>query len=210
MASLTRLIVDRVLDADLAALLWLLAEHGVPLVAVAPDPASAERVRSAVAALLAAESMTGDGSIAGGVVHGRSLDDVLGLSGGGPVGTVPDDARDLGVVAVIRDGRVAAVHYVRPVERDGAGHLQRRPPALLADWNEGAAVHDHFWWGITDELALRCSMTRADFEIAHSSRSRLLADLAAAGVRDPGDLRQRIATAGLSAVERPDSVDTPN
>jgi hypothetical protein len=59
---------------------------------------------------------------------------------------------------------------VRPVERDGAGHLQRRPPAVLAAWNERSGAVDDFSWAVTDELAARTGLTRQDLEDQRESR----------------------------------------
>jgi hypothetical protein len=77
-----------------------------------------------------------------------------------------DAARTLGIVvlAVNEAAHITAAYYMRPVERDAGGHLQRRPPALLTAWDMQAARYDHFDWAVTDELAARANMTRADFE----------------------------------------------
>jgi hypothetical protein len=97
-----------------------------------------------------------------------SLEGVLRLLGGDAA--LNDATRDLGLV-VIHDGRrVRSAHYVRPVERDGAGHLQRRPPAVLADWNERAGRFDDFSWAVTDELAARTGLTRRELEDQRDSR----------------------------------------
>ena len=196
--ALTALIADGVLDADLAALLWILSERGVPLVAAADDLVAARALRNSLADLLPADRRSTDVRLAGGVVAGSSLEDVLRLLGGRPGDPLPDDARDLGVVVIVADGRVASGHYVRPVERDGAGHLQRRPPAVLSARDRDSGRLDHFHWGITDELAARAGMTREELEDAQSDRARLLDDLAVAGVRDAGGLRRQVEQAALS------------
>lgn len=166
------------IDAELAALLWLLAEHGVPLVSASPDRGAAERTRAAFARAVRA-TQPGLDALAGGTVIAGSLEDVLRMSSGTGIGAnagasvgpeVSDAARDLGVV-VVRDGsHITSAHYIRPVERDGAGHLQRRPPALLAAWNSEREALDHFWWSITEELASRVGMDRAGFEDEHERR----------------------------------------
>ena len=104
---------------------------------------------------------------------------------------IADEVRDLGIVLVLRDGRVVAAHYVRPVERDGAGHLQRRPPALLAAWSPDAAAPDHFYWAITDELATRAGMERDEFEDEHRRRRERLVNLVPrpAGATNSSDAR---------------------
>src|SRR5262245_62553065 len=104
--TLTRLIAANWLDAELAALLWLLADGGVPLVVASDgDAGKAEEIRSAVGGLVTGGGRTADGALPGGVARGSSLEDVLRL-GGIVVGTgtqegVPDEARDLGVVLVL-------------------------------------------------------------------------------------------------------------
>lgn len=179
--TLVELVGAAELDAELAALLWLLAEHGVPIVSASPDRGAAERTRAAFARAVRA-TQPGLDALAGGTVIAASLEDVLRLSGdtvaGDVSGTgqvVSDGARDLGVVVVRDASRVTSAHYIRPVERDGAGHLQRRPPALIAAWNSERDAFDHFWWSITEELATRVGMARHGFEDEHERRMRSLA-----------------------------------
>lgn len=160
-ASLRELVALAEIDADLAALLWLLAEHGLPLTVASPDRAAAERTRRAIVDA-AGTGRAARLAPAGGVVLADSLEGVLRLLGGDAA--LNDATRDLGVVLIHDGRRVRSAHYVRPVERDGAGHLQRRPPAVLADWNEGAGRFDDFSWAVTDELATRIDMTRTDLE----------------------------------------------
>ncbi len=172
--TLRELVALGELDADVAALLWLLAEHGLPLTVASAERGVAERTRGAIVAA----SGTGRAARlapAGGVVLADSLGGVLRLLGGDAA--LNDATRDLGLV-VIHDGRrVRSAHYVRPVERDGAGHLQRRPPAVLADWNERAGHFDDFSWAVTDELATRISMSRADLEDELDRRRGQLAEV---------------------------------
>ena len=165
------------LDPGLAALLWLLAEHGLPLTVASPDRAAAERTRVAIVDAAGA-GRAARLAPAGGVVLADSLEGVLRLFGGD--GELNDATRDLGLV-VIHDGRrVSSAHYVRPVERDGAGHLQRRPPAVLADWNERAGRFDDFSWAVTDELATRTGLTRQELEDQRDSRRDQLSENARA------------------------------
>ena len=106
------------------------------------------------------------------ISHAGSLAEVVAAHPG-------DRSRSLGVVVLAADAppatRVAAAYYMRPVERDAGGHLQRRPPALLAAWDAAAARFDHFDWAVTDELAARVAMTRADFESEIRQREAQLA-----------------------------------
>jgi hypothetical protein len=209
--SITELIAAGSLDAELAALLWLLADGGVPLVVTTEsDPSYADELRSAVASLVRSDGRTADGGLPGGVTRGSSLEDVLRLGGIALGDGVPDEARDIGAVAVLGEAehpadtpaatpgpRVLRAHYVRPVERDGAGHLQRRPPALLSAVDGRTSRLDHFFWAINDELATRVGMDAADFERAHALRARLLHELTAAQVFDTEHLIQHLAAGQL-------------
>jgi hypothetical protein len=160
-----------VLDADLAALVVVLAEHGVPLVVASLDRDVAEKVRRAFAEQVRAAQPSRD-SVGGGVVLGGSLEEVLRVLGGG--GEITDDTRDLGLVLIVRDGKLAVAHYVRPVERDAAGHLQRRPPAVLAARDPRSGVLDQFYWAYTDELASRAGISRHELEDERDVRARQL------------------------------------
>ncbi|MEX2548482.1 MAG: hypothetical protein WD830_11965 [Chloroflexota bacterium] len=202
--SATRLIAEGVLDGELAGLLWSLLEGGVPLVvATRHGEAAATEVRSAFAALVGSGHATADGALPGGTVHADSLEDLMRFSGAEHLDDVPDEARDLGVVLVLGRAtpgeplRLVRAHYVRPIERDAAGHIQRRPPALLSAWDEQAARLDHFFWAITDELATRVGSDAHDFDVAHRRRVRLLNDLAAARVFEADEIRRHIERAAL-------------
>lgn len=172
--DLRALVALDVLDADLAALVWLLAERGVPVSVVSLDRHAAEHVRRALVGQVLAQQPTRD-AVAGGIVLASSLADVLRMMGGG--GEIVDEARDLGVVLVVDEQRVQVAHYVRPVERDGAGHVQRRPPAVLAARDRASGVLDHFDWGFSDELAARAGIERDEFEREHAARARRLSGL---------------------------------
>ncbi len=105
-----------------------------------------------------------------------------------PVGSAPaGSGTDTGVPDSAAH-RVVACHYVRPLERDVAGHLQRRPPAILATWDRQRDVLEHYEWGITAELAMRVGLSRDEFEHEHVARSRLVAGLVASGRTSPGAL----------------------
>ena len=151
--------------------MWLLAERGIPLVVASIDGAAAEDFRRAFVEQIRAAQPARD-SVAGGVVLGGSLQDVLRVLGGG--GELSDETRDLGIVLIVRDGRVDVAHYVRPVERDAAGHLQHRPPGVLSARNTVTGALDHFYWAFTEELATRAGMTRTELEDDHDARVRQL------------------------------------
>ena len=88
-----------------------------------------------------------------------------------PYALTEDAIRSVGVVLVLAelpDGRrrVRAAHYVRPLEQDPEGHVQRRPPALLAAWDAERDRLDDYAWGITTELAGRVGREPVAFERA--------------------------------------------
>ena len=158
-------------DAEIAALALLLVEHGVPLVVASTDPAAAENVRRAFAEQVRVGQPARD-TIAGGVVIGASLEDVLRVLGGST--EISDDTRDLGIVLVMAEGRLKVAHYVRPVERDAAAHLQHRPPAVLSARDQATGSLDHFYWAFTEELASRAGITREQLEDECDGRARQL------------------------------------
>ncbi len=157
------------MDATLAALVVVLAQHGIPLTVASSDRAAAEAARRAFADQVRMTQPTRD-ALPGGVVLAGSLEDVLRVLGGSA--EISDDTRDLGVVLILRGGRVAVAHYVRPVERDAAGHIQRRPPGVLSARDDATGALDHFFWGYTDELATRAGMTRERLEDDQSAQER--------------------------------------
>ena len=79
------------------------------------------------------------------------------------------------VVEETGDGlRCPVVHYLRPTERDAQGHVQRRPPAVLAAWDEALDVYEHYAWAITPELADRVDRAQADLEERQAERASFL------------------------------------
>lgn len=206
--TLVDLVADGVVDAELGALLWLLVQDGVPLVVAAPtDLAAPEAVAAALLgappdhpwAIVDADrepptaerlgAMLRGGVTPALVLRARSLAEVLARLTAAPRGLPDDAARRLGVVLVL-DGaprpHVVAAHYLRPTERDAQGHLQRRPPAVLATRDPGADTWEHYAWGITPELADRVDRSQADLEHRQASRSDALGRLAARPGRAPG------------------------
>ena len=109
-----------------------------------------------------------------------SLEEVQARLSEPPFGLTEDAIRSVGVVLVVRvladrRRRVVAAHYVRPLEQDPQGHVQRRPPALLAAWDAESDRFDDYAWGITSELAGRVGREPAAFERARAERATLLA-----------------------------------
>lgn len=133
-----------------------------------------------------------------GTIHGDALDDVFEALRQPPNGLADDELSHLGVVLVIRRvdderRRVVAAHYVRPVARDGHGHLQRLGPAVLATWNPTEDAFEHFGWGVAPELALRVGRRAGDFELEADRRRAHLEYLVQAGIIAPDDVRRAIS-----------------
>ncbi len=136
-------------------------------------------------------------------IHSDSLGDVFEALRRPPNGLVDDELSHLGVVVVIRqvDGerhRVVAAHYVRPIVRDGQGHLQHPRPAVLATWDAGTDTFEQFGWGVTPELGLRVGRKPGNFEIEADRRRGFLAGLVAASVIEVDAVR--VAIAGYRSV----------
>ena len=125
-----------------------------------------------------------------------------------PPDGLPEDAvRRLGIVLVVGEVtstavgpiderlRIVAAHYLRPIERDAAGHVQRRPPAVLATWSEAAGRFDHFAWGLTPELADLVDRTQASFEELQVSRAAAIRALSTAHPADGAPALARVLAA---------------
>jgi hypothetical protein len=222
--SIISLVADATLDGELAALAWLLVEGGVPIVVAGDAPLE---LRSAVAgALLDADPgrpwvlVDADGDpvdlerisalLRGGVHLGLTLradglQEVVARLGE-PPNSLPEDAiRRLGVVLVLgldpgMRGRVQAAHYLRPTERDAQGHIQRRPPAVLATWDRDRGIVEHYAWGITAELGERVDRSMADLEARQAARASALDRLAARWPESSGPERDRIRSDLAAAV----------
>lgn len=111
-----------------------------------------------------------------------------------------DEIRALGLVLVLdEEGRVGAAHLLRPVERDAAGHLQRRPPAVLAARDPHQGALEHFTWAVTSELADRVDRSQSDFEARHGDRARRIDHLAG----HPASTGARMALEAHIAAEPP-------
>lgn len=194
-ANLLGLLHAGTLDAPLAALLWLLVEGGVPLVVGGSADAA---TRGAVArAVLSAdprrdwvvldvdEEPVGTERLAamlrGGVAFAltTAAADLEAVFARLTTAGLPEDGvRRLGVVLLVEETgeglRCPVVHYLRPAERDAQGHVQRRPPAVLAAWDEALDVYEHYAWAITPELADRVDRAQADLEERQAERASFL------------------------------------
>lgn len=216
--SLVGLVARGVLDAELAALVWVLVEARVPLVVAAPpDRVGAggqllagivgsihpdEPVDNLAGPLTAAgASSLVRGRRAGGVVEAGSLEEVRARLGGGPMPLSEDQLTFLGCVLVIGEAsggrrgrlRVTAAHYVRPLARDAHGHSQRLGPAVLAAWDGRLERYEHFAWGVLPEIAARLGRRAGDLEADLHHRRDDLAGLAKAGVTELAEVRRLIA-----------------
>jgi hypothetical protein len=146
-------------------------------------------------------------------IHADSLDDIFDQLGQPPVTLSDDELSHLGVVLILRrlDGlrrRVVAAHYLRPVSRDGHGHVQRLGPAVLATWDPVTDQLEHFGWGVIPELAIRVGRRPGDFELEIDRRRALLDELVAAATTDVESVRDAITTyrtsaAAITTIDRP-------
>jgi hypothetical protein len=155
------------LDEELAALLWLLVAHGVPVHVVPLEGDVVEAFRD----LARDPALVSDGP-------GASIEEVLRQ----PVPLRPATGA---VVVVDRSGRVAAAHLLRPPLRDGAGHVRPQGPAVLAFRLEAEDRLEHFAWGVMPELAAGMDRKAGDVEAELDERAAWLRGMVAAGDRDP-------------------------
>jgi hypothetical protein len=148
----------------------------------------------------------------GATLHADDLSDVFELLMPPPVDLSEDEIRRLGVVLILRrllvrgegknrgvdeEGtirRVVAAHYLRPVERDGEGHVQRRAPIALASWDPDRDAFDHYSWGAAPELALRVGRSQAELERELALRTAFLTEVVAAGRTSVPAFRAALAT----------------
>ena len=216
--SLVGLVAQGVMDAELAALVWVLIEARIPLVIGTPTGRAgaggqllAGLLRSIhldepIDALTAPMSTAGAGNLirgrrAGGVLEAGSLADVRAALGGGPLGLSAEQLTFLGCVLIVGDAsggrrgrlRVTAAHYVRPLARDAHGHSQLLDPAVLATWDERLGRYEHFAWGVLPEIAARLRRRGGDLEADLHHRRDDLAGLAKAGVTNLDEVRRLIA-----------------
>lgn len=216
--SLVALIAQGVLDAELAALVWMLVEGSIPLVVAAPEGRAGAggqllagvlasvHANEPVDALVAPLTPAGASSLvrgrrAGGVIESTSLGEVLQRLGSGPLPLTADQLTFLGCVLVLGEStgarrgrlRVLAAHYVRPLARDAHGHSQRLDPAVLATWDDRLGRYEHFAWGVIPEIAARLGRRAGDLEADLHHRRDDLAGLAKAGVTKLDEVQRLVA-----------------
>ncbi len=80
-----------------------------------------------------------------------------------------DDLRRLGLVLCLDATNLTAAHLLRSAETG-----DRRPPALLAVWDAARAGWDDFAWAAVPELAERCGVSQAAYEVRHAERLEIL------------------------------------
>jgi hypothetical protein len=217
--SLVELIRSDVLDAELAALVWVLVEGSVPLLVAGPAErlgAAAQLVRGIIGSIrpelddvdlgqplsrVAAGRLT-RGQRPGGVVPGTSLEDVHLRLAAPPLPMSDEEMTFLGCILVLGPAtgtpspgplRVVAAHYARPLARDAHGHRQLLPPAVLATWDAPTGRYEHFSWGVLPEIAARLGRKAGDLEADLHHRRDDLAGLAKAGVTSLDEVRRLIA-----------------
>ncbi len=228
-----------VIDPPLAALAWLLSEGGLPMVVTGPagledrtglaaalvsiDPDRAWLVIDAdreAPTLSRLSSLLQGGAGLGICVAAAGVPDVLERLHDGPARLPYDAVRRLGVIvtlqATTQGPRCAVVHYLRPAERDAQGHVQRRPPAILASWDAAADRYDDYAWGILHELAERVGLDPARLEDRQRGRAAFLAAVARldhiSAADWQGHVRGRLAeerAAEASAADRPPAAPDP-
>ncbi len=218
--SLVELIARGILDAELAALVWLLVEGRVPVLVAVPAgriapgsqllvgllssirPDTDPEALGAPITAVGASSLV-RGRRAGGVIESGSLGEVRQRLGRGPLPLTDDQLTFLGCVLVLGEAgaaagargrlRVTAAHYVRPLARDAHGHSQRLDPAVLATWDERLERYEHFAWGVLPEIAARLGRRAGDLEADLHHRRDDLAGLAKAGVTALDEVQKLIA-----------------
>jgi hypothetical protein len=158
------------LDAELAALLWLLAAERVSVHVVGPDAAVAAAVVDAIRPLAADAAL-----VTGGL--GTGVEDVLRQ----PVPLRPATGA---IVIVDAGGRVAAAHLLRPPLRDAAGHVRPQGPGVLAARMGQEERLEHFAWGVVPELAAGMGRKAGDVEAEIDARAATISGLAGAAAPD--------------------------
>jgi len=187
------------MDAGLAALLWQLVEASLP-VTVAGPRGSGRRMLLAALNELRPVGVPLPPSRLPAIVEAGSLVELGERLAAPPFLASDDELRTLGAVLILGAAagaagpvRVLAAHYVRPLELDGHGHVQRRPPAVLAAWDPAAGAFDDYAWGILPELAARAGIEAPAFETERHRRAAYLGDLVHSGVTGPDAARRALA-----------------
>jgi len=172
--TIVDLIRRRQLDAQLAGLLWLLAETRVPIHVAGAAPGE---LAGGICDLAADPATVTNG-------RGDAIEDVLRQ----PVPLRPATGA---IVIVDADGAVSAAHLLRPPLRDGAGHVRPQGPAVLVA-RLGDGRLEHFAWGVMPELASGMDRKAGDVEADIAERASFLAGLTATAPGDPTAVRNAL------------------
>ncbi len=197
-----------ILDPELAGLVSIMIEHGLPLVVAAGNEAAggrwaANEVRAGLGRVLLASALPpaqGTRTSAPVTVDATSLELVLARMPLLSLEAVDESGARVAIVVVLgldagAAWRVVAAHLLRPPLRDGHGHLQRQGPAVLATWDPGLARFEHFAWAVMPELARLIDRRSGDLEAEVETRVDLLAGLVAHRIEDPVAVRLAIEAA---------------
>ena len=79
------------------------------------------------------------------------------------------DLRGLGLVVILDESRLVAVHLLHKGEA-----TERRAPTLLAVWDARASAWDDFAWAAAPEAAQRCGFTQPEYESRRQERLAIL------------------------------------
>lgn len=212
-------LIGLALDADLAALVWVLIDGGIPLVVAVPpgrERAGLELARGILASVrpdVTEADRLGvglDRPLAWALVHGHrpgavvvaaSLEDLRDQLARPPISLSEQELSFLGCVLVLGAPdarpagrlRVIAAHYVRPLARDAHGHAQLLPPAVLATWDARLGRYEQFAWGVMPEIAARLGRKTGDLEADLHHRRDDLAGLSTAKLTQLDEVRRLIA-----------------
>jgi hypothetical protein len=156
------------------------------------------------------------GAVMAASIEADSLEGVIARLRGPDLRLTEDELTFIGAVLIVRTvershgastteavDRVVAAHYVRPLSRDPAGHVQRPGPAVLATWEARDDTFEHFAWGIAADLAGRAGLRPGDLEPLLEKRRTYLAGLVEAGLTGSDQLRA--ALEGYRLADRHDS-----
>ena len=207
-----------VLDPELAGLVSIMIEHGLPLVVAAGSESTgnetagsdgtggrraAKEMRDGLGRILLASTLPpaeGTRTPAPVSVGATSLELVLARMPLLSLEAVDESGARVAIVVVLgldagAAWRVVAAHLLRPPLRDGHGHLQRQGPAVLATWDPELGRFEHFAWAVMPELARLIDRRAGDLEVEVETRVELLAGLVAHRIEDPVAVRLAIEAA---------------
>jgi hypothetical protein len=201
--DLEALVRDDGLDAELGGLLEVIVGRGLPLVVAGGSTSARDRLLEALGrgdpAMLVDPAdpdprstarsflhQAGEGLPVSAIASSASLEELFETLTSPAIGLSRDDLTALGLVLIVgAEDRVDAVHWVRPLARDGHGHVQRLGPAVLAARDPRTGRLEHYAWGVLPELAIRLETTPAELDAAAGERARTLrAEAIGRGGRD--------------------------